>query len=175
MTKREKKEIYKILAQIKRVLREMKTTAHLFSHHLRHCAFTQAAVTVGKTCHSHPHTPGSLHQANSRWLKSNTTLSEALPTHPTQPCTLSHSLLGVHTVAPWEARWSTCWKAWQLSATHPCFHSLTIGVEHVPTPHTPRGQATYKQTLSTCPSPVAFSPWSSKDLELLHLHISRCC
>lgn len=137
----------------------MKTIAHLFSRNLCHRAFTQAAVTVGKTCHSHPHTPGSLHQANSRWLKSNTTLSEAFPTDPT-PTMHAQSL------SPWGSHSSPLRGQMKhllgsmaiISHRCPCFRSLPIGVGHVPAPCTCRGQAMYKTDLVHLVSVQLHSP-----------------
>lgn len=86
-----------MMVQIKRFLREMKTTAHLSSHNPCHCAFTQTAITAGRLVTL---SSGSLHQDNSHWLKLNTILFEAFPTHPVPTMHILSPLPWVHTVAP---------------------------------------------------------------------------
>lgn len=154
----------------------MKTTAHLFSHHLHHCAFTQAAVTVGKTCHSRPHTHPEV------FTKPTPSGSSPIPRYlkPFQHILLNHA----HLVTPssgftqqplekldeapggrhgnYQPEVSAFTRSlWVLSTCQHCTHA---GVR----PRT-------NQTFSALFQSSCNSSWSSKDLGLLHLHISRCC
>ena len=87
------KEIQKMLAQIKIFLREVITTVYLFfppPHNPCHWAFTQAAVTAGKTCHSLSHKPSPSRfplaqlQYCPTWSLSNTS-------HPNGVCAVAPS------------------------------------------------------------------------------------
>lgn len=142
-------------------------------HNLCHCAFTHAAVTAGKTCHSLPQqsSPGQFPLARVQhhpiWSLSNT--SHPNHVHLVSPSSgftqwllerLDTAPVGVHGNCQLQVHNATC--------------SL-FGVNHAPgTVQMKRSGTVENRPHLPCFSLVEFSPWSSEDLGPLHLCIPRC-
>lgn len=112
------------MAKTNRSLGETKTSAPFFSHNPCHCAFTQAAVTTGKTCHPVPwRFSPSQFPTGSNPIRSHLRPSQCIPP---QPRAVTPSLGSRSTLLKGQTTHLL------VLSTHS--NSLTFGVNHIPGP-----------------------------------------